>query len=560
MREKSLLLILVLLAAMSLSLLSGCSTMEEPNEDQYEKWRILAEQSQGHSPSSRTEVQEIEDLVIKSEVIEEEAPKVEHHLPEFKLTLRMHDADLIAVLQALSRAAKQSIVVSPAVEGVVNINIVETPWSQVFRGILAANRLTYTWEGDIIRVMTTEDVQADLDLDVLRKKEQAVMWELKKVEPRVTSILKVRFADAQELVETMLPFMTTDGEGKPVGSIQVDTNTNSLIIQGMRTDVEKIIRIVTSLDSPRAQIKLKAHIVETTQETARALGVQWGGSLFSKLVSGDSTDRLMVLPGGSGSYSVNEDTGQGTLTIEGDQGTGSAGQANSIGFPIQDLTEYGYGAGMSFAYGTLGQSLLEVQLQMLEDANKLRIISSPSITTMDNQKAFTESGERVPYQTTETSGGTVTAKVEFEEVVLRLEITPHIIDDQFLKLEVVVKKDEVDLSRSVDGNPYIIKKQTETTLIARNGETVVISGLTKHRSSYSDAGVPYLKDVPGVKRLFSTETKSDLLDEFLIFITPTVLQEWRPGEKQMSLEDIERELEAKREMQSKAEEEQEGSK
>ena len=74
-------------------------------------------------------------------------------------------------------------------------------------------------------------------------------------------------------------------------------------------------------------------------------------------------------------------------------------------------------------------------------------------------------------------------EVKFEDAVLRLEMTPNVIDGDNLKLKVLVKKDEVDTSRSVDGNPFIIKKQTETTLIMRNGETVVISGLKRGRTS-----------------------------------------------------------------------------
>jgi type IV pilus assembly protein PilQ len=197
-------------------------------------------------------------------------------------------------------------------------------------------------------------------------------------------------------------------------------------------------------------------------------------------------------------------------------------------------------------FGKIGGNILELQLKALQDEGKLNIISSPSITTLDNQKAYTESGERVPYQTIEGTGADQTTSVEFQDVVLRLEITPHIIDADFLKLAVLIKKDEVDTSREVDGNPFIIKKQTETTLIARDGETVVISGLSKQRTSKASAGVPGLKNAPGVGWLFGSKESTETLDEYLIFITPEVLAEWRPGEIQKTLSEIERELEDKR--------------
>jgi hypothetical protein len=92
-------------------------------------------------------------------------------------------------------------------------------------------------------------------------------------------------------------------------------------------------------------------------------------------------------------------------------------------------------------------------------------------------------------------------------------------------MKILVKKDEVDSSRNVQGNPYIIKKQTDTTLMVRDGETIVISGLTRRRSSGGDSGIPWLKDVPGLGYLFKGENKSEKMEEVLIFITPHVLKQ-----------------------------------
>lgn len=542
---RALLLLLCLTA-----LVVGCaSTMEkDQTDDELEKWRIMAEQSQGHSPSARAEeVERIEDMVIDADTIDPEvkvAPKV---LPMFKVTLRMHNADLIAVLQALSRAAKQSIVVSPSVQGVVNINIVETPWAEVFKGVLSANRLTYDWQGDILRVMTTEDMKFDLEMDQLRTQQKTELLAQRKAEPLVTSIVKIKFSDAAALKESLLPFIAKDGEGKPMGSIEVDAHTNSLIVNSIRTDIDRLVRMITRLDAPRAQIKLKAHIVETTKDTARALGVQWGGSYQGNVYNGSN---LYVTPGGGTGATTSATSTDGRAgTYNPTLGTSSSGKGVGINLTPSGFDEAATGLSLGLGFGTIGENLLEMQLKALEQDNKLRIISSPSITTMDNQKAYTESGERVPYATTETSGGVVTTTVKFEEVVLRLEITPHIIDEQYIKLNILIQKDEVDESREVDGNYFILKKKTETTLIARDGETVVISGLSKQRSYRNEDGIPYLKDLPGGNRLFGSESKQDTMDEFMIFITPDVLSKWRPGERQKTMKEIEQELEEKRRLE-----------
>ena len=83
---------------------------------------------------------------------------------------------------------------------------------------------------------------------------------------------------------------------------------------------------------------------------------------------------------------------------------------------------------LGLLFGRIDGNLLEVQLQALQQDNKLNILSSPSITTLDNQEASTKNGERIPYVTTETSGGTTTQTTKFEDVVMELKITPHVID------------------------------------------------------------------------------------------------------------------------------------
>ena len=97
------------------------------------------------------------------------------------------------------------------------------------------------------------------------------------------------------------------------------------------------------------------------------------------------------------------------------------------------------------------------------------------------------------------------------------------IDDDKLKMKILVKKDEVDFSRQVQGNPLIIRKQTETTLIIQDGETIVISGLSKHITEESKKGVPILKDIPLVGYLFRSLSEDDGMQEVLIFITPHIL-------------------------------------
>jgi type IV pilus assembly protein PilQ len=196
-----------------------------------------------------------------------------------------------------------------------------------------------------------------------------------------------------------------------------------------------------------------------------------------------------------------------------------------VSFPVSStaINAAGGVGSLGLMWGTIGGNILETQLQALQTEGKANIISSPSLTTVDNEKAFTESGTTVPYVTYTLSGGSSTPTVNFIDAVLRLEITPHVIDGKNLKMIIVVKKNDVDTSQTVQGNPFITKKQTETTLIVENGETIVISGLTSLTHTHNTNGVPWLEDIPLFGNLFKGDSRDDSSDQILIFITPYIL-------------------------------------
>ena len=191
---------------------------------------------------------------------------------------------------------------------------------------------------------------------------------------------------------------------------------------------------------------------------------------------------------------------------------------NIFNFPA-DLGATGMSLG--FLFQNLGNFVLTAELQALEEEGKLNILSSPSITTVDNQVAIIESGDRVPIQTVENGE----VNVEYQDAVLKLEVTPHVIKDGTLKLKIITNKDELDFTRTVAGNPTIVTRKAETTVIVFNGQTTVIGGLSEETAFKQTSGVPGLKDIPGLGWLFKSEGRDQDLDDLLIFITPYVLED-----------------------------------
>ena len=162
-----------------------------------------------------------------------------------------------------------------------------------------------------------------------------------------------------------------------------------------------------------------------------------------------------------------------------------------------------------------------MQLSALQREGKLNILSSPSITTLDNQSALIESGDEVPFQTVENGE----VNIEYKKAVLSLEVTPHVIEGNTLKLNILTSKDELDFTRTVSGNPTIITKKAETNVIVYDGQTTVIGGLNKETHNDVESGVPGLKNLPLLGYLFKGSGQTNKMEDVLIFITPHILGE-----------------------------------
>ncbi|MGD9045846.1 MAG: type IV pilus secretin PilQ [Desulfobacterales bacterium] len=489
----------IIAVVISFLLVGGCAAPKKEKQDPFfDKWKTKAETSKGTSPATRKPLGE-ERRVIKPKAPPRTAKideKIQKPLPTRTISLKMTNIEVSVVLRALARASDQNIIVSEQVTGKININIAQAPWDQVFLGILRTHGLSYAWEGDIIRIMTADDMEEDL-------KRQSRQRELKLNEPPLTRIVPVKFSSADKLKSNLENFLTLDKDSKPIGSILIDEHTNSLIIQAIRTDMASIISVIEQLDQPTPQVLIEAYIVEANKDVARELGIQWGGVART-----------------SKGASVGFGTGRDSGALGGGVGTA----VDPASGTVVDLPARGLGGFDPFTLGliyqNIGDVLLTAQLSALQDKGKLNILSSPSITTLDNQTAYIESGEEIPFQTVEDGE----VNIEFKDAVLRLQVTPHVIDNKTLKMYINVRKDEADFSRQVGGNPTIISKKAETNVIQLDGQTIVIGGLNKETNSRLDTGVPYLEDIPGLGYLFKRKSTDDRLEDLLIFITPHILE------------------------------------
>ena len=157
-----------------------------------ENWSAVAEKSQGHSPSSRSQTESVTEF---------QGPKTASakSLPTVLVTLKMRNAEVKGILRALGRSSGVSIIVSDDARGVMTVDFTNIPWDRVFRTVLNATGLVYAWEGDILHVMTVHDMEKALKVEELQEKRQAQDLAVKMVEPFSTVLVAIDYAEAASL-------------------------------------------------------------------------------------------------------------------------------------------------------------------------------------------------------------------------------------------------------------------------------------------------------------------------------------------------------------------------
>jgi len=453
-------------------------------------------------------------------------------LPTMLVTMKMYDISLPVLLRTLARVADLDIMLTDNIKGQTVIAITNVPWDQAFQGILDTFGLSYEWSGGILRVVSVADLEkkqalmeARQNYEKTRNTHALTLMAQKQtkaqLEPLVTKIEKIHYADLKSLQKNLSQYLSLGGgttkEGdtraadpedpgigqKFSGNIMIDEYSNSLIIHATRADIKKVLPIIRRLDQPTRQVLIEAHIVEAEANTGKELGVQWGGLGIQDTGNGKS-----ISVGGNITEFGNT-MEEGYIPTDG----------NIVNLPLSAASA-GTGMTLGVMAQKVGSPVLYIQLLALEEEGNLNILSKPSITTLDHRKAVIKSGREVPYQTIVNDE----VSVQWKEAVIKLEVTPHIVNDNIVRLEIITHKDELDFENNVGGNPIVITKNAETNVMLFDGQTTVIGGLNKEKKSNNESGVPGLRTTPGLGWLFKSIDDSKEMEELLIFITPRILK------------------------------------
>jgi type IV pilus assembly protein PilQ len=422
------------------------------------------------------------------------------------ITVDLQGADIRTVLRSFAEANALNMVIDPEVKGTVDVKLTDVPWDQALEIILRTSRLGYVLDGTVIRVAPLEVLAAEAT-DRQRL-----------IDAQAPSALELRTFPLSYADATKLEPLIKGSVLSKYGDTKVDERTNTLIIRDVPTALAAAESLIKELDRSQPQVSIEARIIETDRTSAQALGFQWG-------VNGRATQEL-----GSTTSSTFPNTATVSGRVAGDSGALVQG-AKSAGDPRASTLENTSTAvnlaipsattAIGTTLGSIGGAFnLDVALSALEQHGKVKILSTPSVTTQNNVQAEVTQGFTIPYQT--VSNNTVT--VSFRDAALKLTVTPHITAAGTVVMDVDLENGFPDFSHTVNGNPAIKTQKATTQLLVGDGVTSVIGGIVVNNETTSTNATPGLSRIPLLGWLFKSNQSSDENDELLIFITPHIVR------------------------------------
>ena len=407
-----------------------------------------------------------------------------------RISLDFQQADISNVLRLIAEVSGFNMVVGEGVKSKVTMKLVSVPWDQALDMILKMNGLGKIRQGNILWIDSLANIAKQQNEESQAK--DAKM----KAEDLVDRVFYIRNIQAAELMTALRQYLS------PRGLMQTSQGTNSLIVRDTESKIAVMKQLVDGLDLEVPQVQIEARIVQADTTYSRSLGVQWG------------VQNVNQLPGGAVS---NFKSG-----VVGPFGNQAADFLVNLPATVGGLVAT---PGVGFTMGKTDGALLDVRLSAGELLGLSKVIAAPKVTTLDKREAKISQGESIPFQTTSLQGTQTT----FVDANLELNVTPQITSrdpkeiGKTIQLKVRATRNAVG-ARSNPAGPSIDRREANTQVTIRDGETMVIGGVFIDSQNNSVAGIPYLSRIPVLGWLFKQKTESVAKQELLIFLTPSIVK------------------------------------
>jgi type IV pilus assembly protein PilQ len=422
----------------------------------------------------------------------------EGNAEERLLTMDFNEAEISDVLRILSEEYGLNIIAGGDVSGRITVSFSEVELDDALISILRTNGYDYVREGNIIRVIKLGEPGVET----------------------VTRIIVLKHVDAEDIKNSLSGIITRYGKieimrrTKGVGSEKTQDRSSVLVITDIPSNVKKIEDIVSRLDVPSPQIMIQAKIMEVSLDRNADIGIDW-----NLQASATGAGRSTTFPfnkkytGRDSKYFPRTDPADTDFPARG-------------GFPY---VPYGGSDAADFRFGTLSFADFKAVVKLIESTTDTNILSSPQITTLDNQEASIHVGKKIPvptYSYNDDRGTWEITGYEDEDVGITLKVTPHVSEGNIIMAVAPEISEIIGWVVGPSGNeekPQLSARSANTQVRVKDGETIVIGGLIKDKKGKMVSKVPFLGDIPIIGLFFRRNRPTKEKIDLLIFLTPHIL-------------------------------------
>jgi len=448
------------------------------------------------------------------------------------ITLDFKEADIRDVLKIISYKSGVNIVASPEVAGTVNVRILEVPWERALDVILKTYGYAYDKQDRIIMVAPLEKLTAQ------RKMEQ----DLAQVQPTQTEVVELKYIDAIDARKAIEPQLSPRGRitilevtgqsgwgfggsfrEKRTRGAEVVNRSKTIIISDIPPALEKIKKVLHDIDVKPSLILIETRLVEVNRNKLIDYGFDYatggaGSASSSTVVTESVTDSLKA-----GGHSL------GNLVTP----AVFAPQASSI---------TSANTGLELVFQKLTGTKFEVILHALEENVVTNTLSAPNILTLDNQEATILVGEQFPIINTTVSSDTAStvgvSLEEYKDIGIQLNVVPQVAGKNKDYINMIIHPAVTSIPTGAtlvaDNYPRITTREAQTQVLIKSGETVMIGGLIRDVKNESVQGIPFLRKIPLLGKLFERTTYDTEKVELLIFITAHIVDDKNLTAEQLS--------------------------
>ncbi len=473
---------------------------------------------------------------------------------EERVSLDLRSTEATDALKYLATKGRLNMAISKNVGGRVNLFLTDVPIRDVFDLILRSNELAYDKQGDVYNIMTETEYRAlygrkfsDLRkvetfrlqyavpqqafnlMDTLKSEIGRLLVDeesgtvlvmdtpinLREIEKALATleqggtvrVFDLKYAKAKDLEERLKDQI----EVNKLGTVKADERSNQLIVKTFPDRMREVERTITALDRKTREVLIDAKIVKITLTEDLDTGIDWNNVFANLKFHGlDSTGDFRGTTTGT---PPSETPALKKMTL------------------LREGTVFGEKIQLGkLAFGTIARDGYEL-FRFLETLGETKLISSPRIMVTEGQEARIHVGTKEAYVTTTTTTGQTTSttaeEVEFIDVGIQLSVTPQINEDGFVSMKIKPEVSSVVRTLTTPSKnqiPIVDTSIAETTVMVKDGTTVIIGGLRKNQKKFSNDQIPILGRIPLIGELFRQRDKADELAELVVFITPHIME------------------------------------